>query len=246
MMNAECGMIGGDDRDDFYDRHDLSDPADLSCKACGCGRTVFVNKDKRRPFYRCMMCDLVSVPEKYWLSVDDERARYDLHDNSISNDGYVKFLSAVADVAIKEYRHPRMRVLDFGCGKDAVLCRLLWDRGGDCCAYDPLYKISLPKVGNSDNLYKFDMIILCEVIEHLRDLMGELRRICGLLREGGIIIIRTRLYEDPSVFPNWWYAQDPTHINFFSAESLNKIAGMIGKRVDLTGYSDIFVLRPKD
>jgi 2-polyprenyl-3-methyl-5-hydroxy-6-metoxy-1,4-benzoquinol methylase len=230
------------------------DPGGVFCKVCG-RETAFVAKNKRRPFYRCMACELISVPPKYWLSVDDEKARYDLHDNTVSNGGYVKFLSEAADVvdaAIKVRHHPQTKVLDFGCGRDAVLCRLLWERGVDCYGYDPLYGdgvMPAPQaqgIGDVGESEQFDIIILCEVIEHLRDIMGELKRVCGMLRGGGVIIVRTRLYGDPDDFPDWWYAQDLTHINFFNSESISVIAGMVGKEVVLTGYEDIFVLKSKD
>src|SRR5215469_12969011 len=90
------------------------------CKLCGFEGLAFLCEDKRRPFYICSGCGLVSVPEKYWLCADSERARYDLHDNSLSNSGYVKFLSQIIDETVK-ISTPGMKILDFGCGKDAVL-----------------------------------------------------------------------------------------------------------------------------
>jgi SAM-dependent methyltransferase len=203
---------------------------------------AFIGKDKHRPFYLCNGCGLVSVPEKYWLDADGERARYDLHNNNVLNDGYVRFLSQVADAAMKDYR-PGMRILDFGSGKDAVLCQLLRDRGVGCYAYDPICGRSLPEIGDADKPYLFDMILLCEVIEHIRDIQKELDLINGLIREGGAILLRTQIYESPSVFPGWWYAQDPTHINFFNEKSLNRLAGMTGRCLERTDYNDIFLLR---
>jgi 2-polyprenyl-3-methyl-5-hydroxy-6-metoxy-1,4-benzoquinol methylase len=237
-----------------------------ACGLCGFEPLAFVNRDKRREFYLCGGCGLVSVPERYRLSVDDERARYGLHDNTMSNEGYVRFLSQVADVAAGLWRSG-MRVLDFGCGENAALCRLLGDKGIDCCAYDPLYGRLLPgsayingvnNINNNDadnsgqsgmiypsNPCRFDMIILCEVIEHLRDISGELNFIGQLLRDGGTIILRTQVYENLSVFPGWWYAQDPTHINFFNRQALRKAAAIINKNLVNTDYPDIFVLSLK-
>jgi hypothetical protein len=64
-----------------------------------------------------------------------------------------------------------------------------------------------------------------------------------LLRDDGIIIIRTQVYDAPSSFPRWWYAQDPTHINFFDKRSLQKIAAAASKQLTATNYPDIFVLK---
>jgi len=205
------------------------------CNLCGPKPMTLVCEDRRRSFYMCGDCGMISVPQRYWLSVDDERKRYDLHDNSVSNGGYVKFLSQIVDVLMPVSR-PTMTALDFGCGENAVLCQLINDKGIDCCGYDPLYQHLLPDKN-------FDIIILCEVIEHIRDINAELRLINKLLRDDGIVIIRTQIYGGPSVFPSWWYAQDPTHINFFSRQSLNKTARIISRQLKSTIHPDIFILQ---
>jgi len=199
---------------------------------------TLVCEDKRRSFWLCGECGLVSVPGRYWLSVDDERARYDLHDNNISNDGYVKFLTQTANVVgATALGRPSMRVLDFGCGENAVLCQLLNNIGIDCHGYDPLYQQSLSDINT------YNIIVLCEVIEHLRDINAELELINTLLHNGGIIIIRTQIYDAPSSFPSWWYAQDMTHINFFNMRSLQKLAAITNKQLISTDHSDIFILK---
>jgi len=209
----------------------------LRCNLCGCESMALVCKDKRRSFWLCNDCALISVPPQHWLSVDDEKKRYDLHDNGISNNGYVKFLSQIVDVLIPVSR-PEMRVLDFGCGENAVLCQLINDTGIDCRGYDPLYQRPLPDVNNT-----YDVIILCEVIEHLRDINTELKLIGTLLRGGGIVILRTQPYSTPSSFPSWWYAQDPTHISFFNHQSLSKAAAIIRRQLKSTHHPDIFILQ---
>ena len=213
------------------------------CNLCGSESAALAGSGKRR-FCLCGDCALAFVPPEYWLPVEDERARYDLHDNSLANGGYVKFLSQVVDVVMSvvggAITGNCVKVLDFGCGKEAAACRLLKDRGVDCHGYDPLYGRLLPESVSKSGQY--DIIILCEVIEHLRDIRGELALIGGLLREGGVIILRTQIYESLSSFPSWWYAQDLTHINFFSEKSLSVVAGMAGKRLEKTEFSDIFLL----
>jgi 2-polyprenyl-3-methyl-5-hydroxy-6-metoxy-1,4-benzoquinol methylase len=169
------------------------------------------------------------------LSADDERKRYGLHDNSLSNGGYLKFLSQVVDV-LTQISRPGTSVLDFGCGENAVLCQLLDDLGIDCRAYDPLYGRLL--AGSN-----FDIIVLCEVIEHIREVGAELELIRGLLRDSGAIVLRTQIYDNPASFPGWWYAQDPTHINFFNPRSLQRLSATLGARLSPTAHPDIFILR---
>jgi len=240
---------------------------DNTCPLCNSNAMSLISQDERhgRHFYLCRDCGLISVPPQYHLSVPDEIARYALHDNTVSNQGYVDFLSEVADVAVGiasempntglsmiDSEERSIKLLDFGCGSEAVLCRLLDRREGigvviDCRPYDPLYDglSGLPDAVDND---KYDIIVASEVVEHLRDIAGELRRMVGLLRNGGAIILRTQLYDDSGVdassaFKSWWYAQDPTHINFFSRKSLDKLARIAGKRIEETAHRDIFILR---
>jgi len=253
-----------------FANHDDAAPngAPEPCRLCGSGGLSLVgwdNQPRKRPLYLCPRCGLISVPAEYHLSVSDELSRYALHDNSLSNQGYVDFLTEVADVAVSvaagmphgglsmsDPREPPIKLLDFGCGKEAALCRLLGRRGIDCYPYDPLYDgLQLPA-----DVCEYEIIVACEVVEHLRDIAGELRLIGGLSRDGGAIILRTRLYDDAdvnintdvsggdtSIIQNWWYMQDPTHINFFNRKSLSKLASIIDKRLEVTGRRDIFVLR---
>jgi 2-polyprenyl-3-methyl-5-hydroxy-6-metoxy-1,4-benzoquinol methylase len=133
---------------------------------------------------------------------------------------------------------PGSGVLDFGSGEEAALCQLLSKKGINCYAYDPLFCKNL-----QDNGSGFDIIILCEVIEHIRDIRAELELINKHLSEDGKVILRTQTCGDITKFAGWWYAQDLTHINFFNQKSLKAAAGLLNKRLCRTEHSDIFVLR---
>ena len=207
-----------------------------NCRLCGYQRLTLVNQDKRRAFYLCENCELISVPKRYWLSEDDEKKRYSLHNNTISNNGYVKFLSQMAD-EIQKVCGSNSRVLDFGSGADAVLSQLLNERSIDCFAYDPHFNRLL-----QDDNERFDIIVLCEVIEHLKNIREELEFVNKHLSKDGKIILRTQIYNDLSKFSGWWYAQDVTHINFFNEKSLQTTADLLGKELSKTGSSDIFLL----
>ena len=100
------------------------------------------------------------VPPEFWLDENDERARYAHHDNSLANEGYVKFLGQVADV-VAGLGAGQPRVLDFGSGEKAVLAEILRQRGFDCVAYDPLCS-----KGQAALRDRYDIVVLCEVIEH--------------------------------------------------------------------------------
>lgn len=185
----------------------------------------------------CRACGLHGVPSSEYLSIELEKERYDLHDNTAANTGYVSFLTEVADV-VQPLHRPGMSLLDYGCGKNAVLCGILEKRGIECCRYDPLYAHPLPATPNC-----FDGIILCEVVEHLRDISGTLGQIERLLTQKGFLVLRTQLCPQSQPIATWWYAQDPTHVNFFSRSALLTLARMLHRQLEDTAFGDIFLIR---
>jgi hypothetical protein len=194
-----------------------------------------VGRSLDRGLVHCPACGLVFVPESQWTSVDDERARYAHHDNTPANEGYVRFLGEVADVVCGLVGAGAC-ILDFGSGQAAVLAALLRERGRDCTAYDPLYGIGPDALAG-----RYEVIVLCEVIEHLRDLRSELTRLGGCLCPGGRVVVRTRCYPSLAELPSWWYARDPTHINFFTERTLEVAAGLVGLRCQRANPADLFI-----
>lgn len=177
------------------------------------------------------------MPPEDWVTRNDERARYDHHDNQESNRGYVDFLSQVADV-VAQVAKPPAPVLDFGAGENAVLTGLLRGRGYDCTAYDPLYGL-----GQAALAGHYQVIVLCEVIEHLRDLRDEILALCRCLAPGGSLVVRTRCYPSLGEIPAWWYARDITHINLFSRPTLAVAASLCGLACHDTRHADITIWR---
>lgn len=202
------------------------------CLASAC---VLAGRNKHRAFIHCPICGLVFVPREFWLNANEERARYAHHDNSPSNEGYVKFLGQVADVAVGLGTGPA-RVLDFGSGENEVLAEILRLRGFDCVAYDPLYG-----TGRSALRDRYDVVVLCEVIEHLRDLRAEILSLKECLGPAGRIVVRTQCYPSVAGVTSWWYARDATHLNFFAEQTLEFAAGLCGLRCLRTSEPDIFV-----
>lgn len=208
----------------------------MNCRLCdsaGCNKLF---SDDTRSYFHCEKCGLVFVPESGHVGIEDEKNRYALHENSPNHEGYVRFLSDLAKVVVKET--PVFGcILDYGSGQRAVFTRLLQGRGYICTAYDPLYKIGKDALGKI-----YDTVVLCEVVEHLRDLQKELVNIKKAAGKTGKIIIRTQLYPSLENFAGWWYKNDITHVNFFNGRSLAKLAAMLGREKILTCGPDIFVL----
>jgi 2-polyprenyl-3-methyl-5-hydroxy-6-metoxy-1,4-benzoquinol methylase len=118
-----------------------------------------------------------------------------------------------------------------------VLAEILNGRGVYCASHDPLYGINADNHGE-----QFDIIVACEVFEHLRDIQKEIRLIGSLLKPGGFVFIHTQLYDEVKDFASWWYIKDHTHINFFCEKTMQKIAGIIEKKIFSTNSKDTVVL----
>jgi 2-polyprenyl-3-methyl-5-hydroxy-6-metoxy-1,4-benzoquinol methylase len=181
---------------------------------------------------------LIFVPPEYHLSIDDEKKRYALHHNTPNDPEYVRYLAGVADAALRLPLPPRARVLDFGCGEHAVLAGILKRRGWECAACDPLYSI-----GGDALRRMWDLIVACEVLEHMRDLRAGLAALGRALAPGGRLVVRTELYAQESALLSWWYAQDATHMNFFHASTAETIAGLVGGGVERSDGKNTLVFR---
>ena len=206
----------------------------MNCVLCGSRSSKQIGTGNRK-FFLCSECKLVFVATGERVSISEEQCRYDLHQNTRENPGYVRFLCDIVSVVDGMNLHSP-RILDFGSGKEAVLTSILNERGYDCTPYDPLYGYPLTEQG-----HLFDVIILCEVIEHLRDLPSEIQLLRRIIHQSGSVIIRTQLYDSPEAIARWWYAQDCTHINFFTFVSLKRVALLLGKTLFHTSYKDIFL-----
>ncbi len=192
-------------------------------------------KPSKRIFLHCSQCDLIFVPESHHLSPDQEVSRYKMHRNTLSNAGYVRmFLEKIAMVHL--YCPEVKSVLDYGCGPSPVLAELLKREGFSCDSYDPYFFQVLPEGS-------YDLVISTEVFEHLRDIRGELHKICKLIKQGGYLAIMTSLHGIVSDFETWWYASDPTHICFFGASTFDWLAKEFGFEIIYRDYKNYIILK---
>ncbi len=167
-----------------------------------------------------------------------EKARYDLHENFSDDENYKTYLSSVAS-GISSRLNSKGLGLDYGCGASTLLANLLNTSERAVSSYD-LYFHPNEKIFNQ----QYDFIILCEVIEHLRDPLTELKRIRSLLKSGGKLFIKTKFFEmSLDQFNNWFYKNDPTHIQFFNESSMTTLKEIIGiSSFERLGSKDLYLL----
>lgn len=184
-----------------------------TCILCGNDNAEFYHKDATRPYFRCSYCRLVFVPPEYRLSREEEKERYDLHENDPSDEGYRNFLKRIVE-PLNSLLPPGSEGLDFGSGPGPALHLMFEERGHSMDLYDPLYE-------NNRKVFDrtYDFITATEVVEHIHNPGKVLDRLWHHLRPEGYLGIMTKRVRNPEAFKSWHYIRDKTHVAFFSAET---------------------------
>lgn len=190
------------------------------CPLCYAAGPRSVESGDGQDYFACRVCDLIYLTHSQRISAADERARYELHDNARDDPGYVLFLRRLADPLVERLR-PGARGLDFGCGPTPVLSEMLTAAGFPCAAYDPFFA---PDETLLDERY--DFITCSEVVEHAHDPARMFAKLRRMLAPGGVLGVMTMFHPGKDAFADWWYRRDPTHVCFYTAETMR----CIGKR----------------
>ena len=82
-----------------------------------------------------------------------------------------------------------------------------------------------------DNSRTYDLIIACEVIEHISNPVDDLGPIFDLISPNGVFIGSTNIY-DGTPMGRHWYPFTPGHVAYHTGESLRRVAALRGASVD--------------
>lgn len=197
----------------------------MKCPLCESSKATPWSEDELRPYFKCQECSLIFVPSHFLLSAEDEKKRYDTHENSDEDPRYRDYLSKIA-FGVIPHLSPGMVGLDFGCGASTLLAQIFEENGFPVDSYDIFYR---PEEAIWKR--KYDFIVLSEVIEHLSSPGETMRNLTKLLSSQGQFFIKTKFSpEFQTLFNNWYYKKDPTHICFFNEESMAKLAHLLGMK----------------
>ncbi len=172
-----------------------------------------------RKYFKCHDCLLIFLLPEAHLSPEDEKQRYDQHQNNPDNVGYVKSLKKLV-VPLSSKLRPASHGLDFGCGPQSVLKLMFEELGHSMDLYDPFY------FNNEEVLrQRYDFVACTEVVEHFYSPQKEFITLNNLLKtQGSVLGIMTQLVENENDFRDWWYHRDPTHVCFYRRETFQWIA----------------------
>jgi hypothetical protein len=214
-------------------------PAVITCRLCADARASRFCTDRSRDYYRCPTCGLTLVPTGQFLSPDEEKRRYDLHENSPDDPGYRKFLGRVF-APLHERLPGGSRGLDFGSGPGPALSVMFAEVGHVVATYDRFYAPDPSPLRD-----RYDFITATEVAEHLHDPGVELDRLWAILKPGGWLGLMTRPAPDAEAFATWRYKDDLTHVCFFAPETFRWLAERWGAELIRADY-DVALFRKKN
>lgn len=208
------------------------------CPLCDSGDLSLITpKNDKRQYYLCGHCTLIFTDELHLLKPEEEKSCYQLHNNSITEPGYVDFLNRVINPSL-EFINEEMKGLDFGCGPGPVLSKLLHEKGIYCDIYDPFFYPDYP-----EGTYNF--IFSTETFEHFHNPKREIEKIDHLLQPGAFLCIMTERWESQERFENWYYKNDPTHVCFYHDKTFDFIAGEYNMEKIYSDRNRVVILKKK-
>jgi len=212
----------------------------ISCPLClSDSPQEFFRQDHRvfgqRTFYRCKNCALIYLDFRQHLLPDHEKKRYELHENSLDDEGYVEFLNQLV-IPLNQRLNVEHCGLDYGCGPSPTVSYLFKKRGIRMKDYDPYF------FPNQECLNQtYDFITCTEVAEHFYRPRIEFKKLGELLaNQESILAVMTGLMTDSIDFSSWHYQQDPTHVCFYSKETLSWLSNWMNWRVEYPVKNVVF------
>ena len=199
----------------------------MNCPLClGSNITQFACIEEKE-YFKCSHCHLIFLNRINHLLPAEEKERYSQHNNDINDPQYRKFLSNLY-LPLAQKLSPNMKGLDYGCGPGPALAKMFREDKYIIDIYDPYF---FPDKSLLDK--KYDFITCTETAEHFYQPHIEFNRLDSLLVGGGWLGVMTNFYNDSIDFEDWYYRKDPTHVVFYTEQTLEAIALMMTWSIEI-------------
>ncbi len=186
----------------------------MQCLLCGSFGEPFYLQE----FHLCGYCGAIFRPHATLLDPQDEKNRYLLHSDDPSDRGYQKFVMPLVEKVVSRFKLGSHGI-DFGTGRSQIVAKLLETRGMKMEVYDPFFYPDRTPLAK-----EYDFVTACEVIEHFYRPYEEFVLLRKILKQNGVLLCMTHLY-DPSIdFARWYYKNDPTHVCIYQEKTIKYIA----------------------
>lgn len=203
----------------------------MKCPLCGSeGKQFYKNI-----YMLCSHCGGIYMHEHFYAGPDEERARYEEHNNDVYDKRYRTFVSPITRYILNNF-HESDRGLDFGAGTGPVITEMLREEDYNIVTYDPFFNDRQELLNR-----QYDYIVCCEVIEHFNSPGHEFQRLRDMLEPGGNLICMTDLFDEKTDFDRWYYKDDKTHVFIYRRETIEYIAKHFGfKSYSIRGRLIVF------
>lgn len=185
----------------------------MICPLCDTELKERIDKE----YYICTKCEAYVKDCLLYLSSEEEKKRYENHNNDVNDKGYQLFTSPITNSITKRFNSNSLG-LDYGSGTGPVITKTLTDLGYKIINYDPFFYPDKTYLN-----YYYDFIFSCEVFEHFYQPKQEIIKLLNLIKKRGYLIIMTHIFDKTCDFKNWYYRNDPTHVFIFTSKTLKFI-----------------------
>ena len=110
----------------------------MKCPICSEGCHPFTDEKLYMRYCHCRACHFIFKSPDHYQAYDEQKKRYDLHQNEESSEGYQAYFKRFMDYILPLTGNPKS-ALDFGCGATSLLAKMMREEGIDCDFYDPVY-----------------------------------------------------------------------------------------------------------
>ncbi len=169
-------------------------------------------------YFQCSVCDAFVKDSKFYVNFEQEKERYESHNNDVNDVRYQQFTSPITVYILENYTSKHLG-LDFGCGTGPVISEQLKKHDFQIKLYDPFF---YPDESYLD--FQYDYIFSCEVFEHFYHPKKEIEKLLNILKPSGKLLIMTHQYDGVIAFPKWYYRKDPTHVFIYTLKTFEYIA----------------------
>jgi hypothetical protein len=204
-------------------------------------KSVLIQKATNAELFQCITCGHLFFPNPSWLdkAYSSAIARTDtglVARNLMLRRLLFPFLLRARQLSSRE----ESKFLDFGCGT-ALFVRMMRDLGLDFYGFDDYsHPVHAPAYVYKDiasiTSEFFEVITLCEVLEHLTDPLKTLKELRDATQT---FLVTTECIPEPVPSNSWPYYDFDTgqHISFFTLASLASLASQLNCTISSYGRS---------
>lgn len=193
----------------------------LYCPLCNSNSKSYY-KYKQQEFLKCTNCCSVFLHPQHYVSLTDEKAHYNTHNNDPFDIRYQNFVRPVITIITKHFSQ-KDTGLDFGSGTGSPIVKLLTDYGYTISQYDLFFH---PDAAVLQKQYNY--ITCTETAEHFKEPYKEFLQLRKMLLSNGKLVLMTVLLDENIDFEKWYYKDDPTHVFFYHPKAFEWIKDTFG------------------